>query len=74
MIHEEEILYYENREALAQVAQTNCGCPILGSVQGLAGQGFEQPKVVVGLLLSGQSSWKWMNFKVLHNPNHSIIL
>lgn len=74
MIHEEETLYYDNCEALAQAALTSCGCPILGSVQGLAGQDLEQPKVVVGVLLPDERSWKWVNCKVLHIPNHSIIL
>ncbi|KAK4832523.1 hypothetical protein QYF61_023855 [Mycteria americana] len=31
--YKEEILHYEGGEALEQVAQRNCGCPIPGSVQ-----------------------------------------
>jgi len=37
-----EILYYESCEALEQVAQGSCGCPLPGSVQGQVGWGFEQ--------------------------------
>ena len=33
---------------LEQVAQSSCGCPIPGSVQGQAGWGFEQPGPVEG--------------------------
>jgi len=40
-----EILHYEGGEALAQVAQRRCGCPLPGSVQGQVGCGFEQPGV-----------------------------
>lgn len=36
------MLYCEGGETLEQVAHKSCGCPILGSVQGQAGQGFEQ--------------------------------
>jgi len=39
-------LYDEGGEALAQVSQRSCGCSLPGSVQGKAGQGFEQPGVV----------------------------
>jgi len=39
-------LHYEGGEALAQVAQRSCGCPLPGSVQGQVGWGFEQPGVV----------------------------
>jgi len=33
-------------EALEQVAQRSCGCPLPGSVQGQVGWGFEQPGLV----------------------------
>jgi len=36
-------------EALAQVAQRGCGCPLPGSVQGQAGWGFGQPALVEGV-------------------------
>jgi len=45
----EEILCCEGGEALAQVAQRCCGCPLLGSVQGQVGWGFEQPGLVEGV-------------------------
>ncbi|NXF26935.1 PR40A factor, partial [Rhodinocichla rosea] len=40
----EEIVSWEGDEALAQGAQSSCGCPwIPGNVPGQAGQGLEQP-------------------------------
>jgi len=47
-------LYCEGGEALAQVAQRSCGCPLPGSVQGQAGQGFEQPGLVEGVPAHGR--------------------
>jgi len=44
-----EILSYEGGEALAQVAQRSCGCPLPGSVQGKLGWVFEQPGLVEGV-------------------------
>ena len=35
-------------DALEQVAQGGCGCPIPGGIQGQAGCGSEQPGLVVG--------------------------
>ena len=35
-------------DALEQVAQGGCGCPILGGIQGQAGCGSGQPGLVVG--------------------------
>jgi len=49
-----EILYDEGGEALAQVAQRSCGCPLPGSVQGQLGQGFEQPGLVEGVPAHGR--------------------
>jgi len=37
-------------EMLKQVAQRNCGCPIPGGIQGQAGWGPEQPKLVPDLV------------------------
>ena len=42
----EEFFYNEGGETLEQVAQRSCGCPIIGSVHGQVGQGFEQPDLV----------------------------
>ncbi|RMC12024.1 hypothetical protein DUI87_11157 [Hirundo rustica rustica] len=42
----EEVLVYKSGEALAQVVQRSCGCPIPKSVLGQAGQGLEQPGLV----------------------------
>jgi len=49
----EEILYCEGGEALAQVAQRSCGCPIPVSVQGQVGRGLEQPGLVEGVPTHG---------------------
>jgi len=48
-LDKEEILYNEGGEALEQVAQRSCGCPLPGSVQGQVGWGFEQPGLVAGV-------------------------
>jgi len=45
----EEILYDKGDEALEQVAQRGGRCPIVGSVQGQVGWGFEQPGLVEGV-------------------------
>jgi len=39
---------------VAWVARRSCGCPLLGSVQGQVGQGFEQPGLVEGVPARGQ--------------------
>jgi len=41
-------------EALAQVAQRGCVCPITGSIQGRVGGGFEQPGLVEGVPAHGR--------------------
>jgi len=40
--------FTEGGDALEQVAQGGCGCPIPGGIQGQAGCGCGQPGVVVG--------------------------
>jgi len=40
--------FTEGVDALEQVAQGGCGCPITGSIQGQAGCGSGQPDLVVG--------------------------
>jgi len=47
------MVHYAGGEALAQVAQRNCGFPLPGSVQGQAGWGFEQPGLVEGVPAHG---------------------
>jgi len=42
-------------EALAQVAQRSCGCPLPGSVQGQVGWGFQQPGLVEGVPAHGSA-------------------
>jgi len=56
MRYKEEILYCEGGEALAQVAQRSCGCPLPGSVQGQAGRGFEHPGLVEGVPAHGRGA------------------
>ena len=41
-------LHTEDGDALEQVAQGGCGCPIPGGIQGQAGCGSGQPGLVVG--------------------------
>jgi len=41
-------------EALAQVAQRSCGCPLPGSVQGQVGWSCEQPGLVEGVPAPGK--------------------
>ena len=43
-----EVLHTEGGDALKQVAQGGCGCPIPGGIQGQAGCGSGQPGLVVG--------------------------
>ena len=50
----EEILPCEGGEALAQVAQRSCGCPLPGRVQGQVGRGFGQPGLVEGVPAQGR--------------------
>jgi len=45
-LDKEEILYYKGGEALEQLAQRSCSCPLPGSVQGQTEWGFEQPGLV----------------------------
>jgi len=45
---------FEGGEALAQVAQRSCGCPLLGSVQGQVGWGFGHPGPVEGVPARGR--------------------
>jgi len=44
----------EGGEALAQVARRSCGCPMIGSVQGQVGRGFEHPGMVEGVPACGR--------------------
>ena len=44
----EEAFHTEGGEALEQVAQGGCGCPIPGGIQGQAGCGSGQPGLLVG--------------------------
>jgi len=56
MEYKKEILYSEGGEALAQVAQRSCGCPLPGSVQGQVGQGSERPGLAEGVLGHGRGT------------------
>jgi len=44
----------EGGEALDQVAQSSCGCPLAGSIQGWVGWGFEQPDLMAGVPACGE--------------------
>ena len=44
----EEVFHTEGGDALEQVAQGGCGCPIHAGIQGQAGCGSGQPGLVVG--------------------------
>jgi len=43
-----KFFHTEGGDALEQVAQGGCGCPIPGGIQGQAGCGSGQPGLVVG--------------------------
>lgn len=45
----EEILYYACGEAVEQVAQRNCECPISVGIQGPSKRVFAQPGLVAGI-------------------------
>ena len=47
-IFRRKFFHTEGSEALEQVAQGGCGCPIPGGIQGQAGCGSGQPGLVVG--------------------------
>ena len=44
-----EVFYNKSSEVLAQVAHIGGGCPVTGNIQDQAGQGSEQPDLVVGI-------------------------
>ena len=46
--YQEEVFHPEGGDALEEVAQGGCGCPIPGGIQGQAGCGSGQPGLVVG--------------------------
>jgi len=46
-----KFLYYEGGEALEQVAQRSCGCPLPGRE---VGRGLEQPGLVQGVPAHGR--------------------
>jgi len=53
MRSKEEILPCEGGEALAQVTQRSCGCPLPGRVQGQVGRGSAHPGLVEGVPACG---------------------
>lgn len=66
-----KVIFYG--EAVDQVSQRGCGCPIPGNIQGQVEQGSEQPDLVknVPALCRGWSTWP---LKAPSNPNYSMIL
>jgi len=67
-----QIFYDEGGKALAQVAQRSCSCPLPGSVQDQAGQGFEQPDVVEGVPAHSRGVELHEGYGPF-NSNHSMI-
>ena len=47
-LEDHEVFPPEGSEAMEQVAQGSCGCPIPGGIQGQAGCGSGQPGLVAG--------------------------
>jgi len=64
----------EGGEALEQVAQRSCGCPLPGSVQGQVGWGCEQLALVEGVPAHGTGVGLRWSLEVLSNPKQSMIL
>jgi len=60
-------------DALEQVAQGGCGCPIPGSIQGQAGCGSGQPGLLVGNSAHSRGI-ETMIIIVLFNPGYSMKL
>ena len=54
-----------------QTAQRSCGCPLPGSVQGQAGQGFDQPGLVEGVPAHGRGGGTGWSIRSL--PAQTII-
>lgn len=73
MKHSEEIFYSGGGEALVQVVQRSCGCPIPGCVQGQVEQGPGQPDLVGGSVALNRSFETRCSSRTLHS-NFSIIL
>jgi len=69
-----EILYCEGGEALAQVAQRRCDCPLPGSVPGQVEWGFGQPGLGASDPAHGRGELELEDFMVLSKLNHSVIL
>ena len=57
VIEQNNPLHSEGGEALEQVAQRSCGCPLPGSVQGQVGCGSEQPGLVEGVAAHDGGGW-----------------
>jgi len=67
----EEVLHSERGDALEQVVQGGCGCPIPGGIQGQTGCDSGQP----GLVVRDPHCDRGIEiFEVLFNPGHSVIL
>ena len=49
-----EIVHSEGGEALAQISQRSCGCPLPGRVQSRAGWGYDQAALVEGVPAHGR--------------------
>jgi len=63
--YKQEILYVEGDDAMEQVAQRSCGCPLPGGVQRQVEWGFEQPGLVEGVPAHGRgvgARWSLKSF------------
>ena len=62
---QEEIFYEEGGEKLGRVAQKSCGCPVMGSVQGQVGWGFEQIDLVEDVPVHGRGVGLGVPYRLL---------
>lgn len=72
MGHTEGIFYNGGGDILEQVAQRSFGCPVFGSVQGQAGEVFDQ--IIERCSCQWQGRQTRSSLKDPSNPNHSEIL
>jgi len=66
----------ESGEVLERAAQSGCGCPLAGGVQGQVGWGPGLTGLVNGEVgdPARQGGWRFMILEVPSYPGHSVIL
>ena len=57
--NKEMVFCNKDGDALKQVAQRSGGCPILGDIQGQAGEGSEQPDLALGVPVHCTDDIEW---------------